>query len=640
MVTMARPVAVAAGVLAPGHLGELTEYVPFELVDDVLEETLTVQRRLRLLPSRVGVYFVLAMAMFPGLGYLRVWGKLTAALDGLGLARPTEKALRDLRRRLGAAPLKLLFESLAGPAALPGTPGVRYRRWRTVAFDGCSSAKAPDRPRVCEWLGKIRHRYGDDGYPMLRIVALCETGTRALPGAVFGPVADCETSYAERLLPLLDGSMLLLDDRGFDADEFLAKIAATGAQLLVRLNSRRVPARWAVLPDGSYLTRISGVRLRIIDAQVTVTASGGLQLGGEYRLATTLLDHRRYPAAELVALYHERWEIELAFYSLRCTLQQGLVLRSQDPVGIQQEIWAQLAVYQAIRRAMTDAVESVSGTDPDRASFTVALETAREQVTAADGIAPGRPGCGRIGRAILADLLPARRPRTAPRKVKCPISRYATPLEERHLPATARITGISVAICQAHAPDGRRDRTLQLMRTDPHRPWHASEIAAGLGLPHYRGLTGELSRWVKEGIFCRTAPGTFTIHPDWIGPDNPADYELFDTKASALTTWPWKYPEELRERAVKMLFEVREREGKGRGELARVARHLGVHPEALRSWVKQAEIDGGARPGTTTDDKQRIAELEKENRELRRANEILKAASAYFARELDPRLPR
>ena len=538
MVTMARPVTVAAGVLAPGHLGELTEYVPFELVDDVLEETLTVQRRLRLLPSRVGVYFVLAMAMFPGLGYLRVWGKLTAALDGLGLARPTEKALRDLRRRLGAAPLKLLFESLAGPAALPGTPGVRYRRWRTVAFDGCSSAKAPDRPRVCEWLGKIRHRYGDDGYPMLRIVALCETGTRALLGAVFGPVADCETSYAERLLPLLDGSMLLLDDRGFDADEFLAKIAATGAQLLVRLNSRRVPARWAVLPDGSYLTRISGVRLRIIDAQVTVTASGGLQLGGEYRLATTLLDHRRYPAAELVALYHERWEIELAFYSLRCTLQQGLVLRSQDPVGIQQEIWAQLAVYQAIRRAMTNAVESVSGTDPDRASFTVALETAREQVTAADGIAPG-PGCGRIGRAILADLLPARRPRTAPRKVKCPISRYATPLEERHLPATARITGISVAICQAHAPDGRRDRTLQLMRTDPHRPWHASEIAAGLGLPHYRGLTGELSRWVKEGIFCRTAPGTFTIHPDWIGPDNPADYELFDTKASALTTWPW-----------------------------------------------------------------------------------------------------
>ena len=101
-----------------------------------------------------------------------------------------------------------------------------------------------------------------------------------------------------------------------------------------------------------------------------------------------------------------------------------------------------------------------------------------------------------------------------------------------------------------------------------------------------------------------------------------------------------KYPEELRERAVKMVSEIRERDGKGHGELARVGRQLGVHPEALRSWVKQAEIDGGGRPGTTTGDRQRIAELERENRELRRANEILKAASAYFARELDPRLPR
>ena len=95
-----------------------------------------------------------------------------------------------------------------------------------------------------------------------------------------------------------------------------------------------------------------------------------------------------------------------------------------------------------------------------------------------------------------------------------------------------------------------------------------------------------------------------------------------------------KYPEELRERAVKMVSEIRERDGKGHGELARVGRQLGVHPEALRSWVKQAEIDGGERPGTTTGDRQRICELEREVRELRRANEILKAASAYFAREL------
>jgi transposase len=101
-----------------------------------------------------------------------------------------------------------------------------------------------------------------------------------------------------------------------------------------------------------------------------------------------------------------------------------------------------------------------------------------------------------------------------------------------------------------------------------------------------------------------------------------------------------KYPDELRDRAVKMVREIRERDGKGRGEIVRVARQLDVHPEALRSWLQQADIDRGTRPGTTTDDRARITELEREVRELRRANEILKAASAYFARELDPRLPR
>ena len=89
-----------------------------------------------------------------------------------------------------------------------------------------------------------------------------------------------------------------------------------------------------------------------------------------------------------------------------------------------------------------------------------------------------------------------------------------------------------------------------------------------------------------------------------------------------------------------MVFELRAETGNMRGSLARVGERLGVNPETLRNWVQKAEVDSGQRPGTTTEDKKRIAELERENRELRRANEILKAASAYFARELDPRYPR
>jgi len=89
-----------------------------------------------------------------------------------------------------------------------------------------------------------------------------------------------------------------------------------------------------------------------------------------------------------------------------------------------------------------------------------------------------------------------------------------------------------------------------------------------------------------------------------------------------------------------MVFELRAESGESRGSLARVGERLGINPETLRNWVERAEIDGGQRPGTTSDDRKRIADLEREVRELRRANEILKAASAYFARELDPRYPR
>jgi transposase len=101
-----------------------------------------------------------------------------------------------------------------------------------------------------------------------------------------------------------------------------------------------------------------------------------------------------------------------------------------------------------------------------------------------------------------------------------------------------------------------------------------------------------------------------------------------------------RYPPELRERAVRMVLETIEQTGERFGVITRVARQLGIGSESLRTWVRQAEVDGGRRPGLTTAEQQRIAELERENRELRRANEILKAAASFFARELDPRPPR
>jgi len=460
--TITRTITVAAGVFAPGHLGELTQVVPFELADAVLAETGAVQRRLRLLPSRVGLYFVLAMGLFPGAGYRGVWAKLVAGLDA---RYPDLKALRDLRRRIGAAPLKALFELLAGPVAWPRTPGVMFGRYRTVAFDGCRSVKVPDTPRNRGWLGKLNASLGETGYPVIQLMTLCETGTRALIGAVFGTTADGEVAWARKLLRLLDATMLVLMDRGFDAGEFLAEVHATKAKFLVRLLSVRRPPVLRRFPDGSVLSVIGGIQVRVITATVTVTCHDGTSYGDSYRLATTILDWRAYPAGALIRLYHERWEHEITYLALRHTLLNGRVLRSHDPAGLEQEIWALLALYQALRIAITDAIQTVPGTDPDRASYQVAVQTAQDIVTQARNILPGTPDlAGGIGGAVLANLHGPRRPRVCARKVKSPLSRW-----NKHPPGKPRtcqrVTSLTTALTEYR--DEKRTRRRQSLTPAP-----------------------------------------------------------------------------------------------------------------------------------------------------------------------------
>src|SRR5262249_31296327 len=173
----------------------------------------------------------------------------------------------------------------------------------------------------------------------------------------------------------------------------------------------------------------------------------GHRLADAYRLISTVTAHRAYPAQSLARLYHERWEIESAFLALRHTLLDGRVLRSGDRPGVEQELWALLTLYQVLRMAMVTAVETRPGTDPDRASFTSALEAAREELTAARGICPHDPGAlaGVIGRAALTTLLPARRPRYSARKVKCATSRYLNRDDGRPHTTTA-ITSIEITV--------------------------------------------------------------------------------------------------------------------------------------------------------------------------------------------------
>jgi hypothetical protein len=437
-----RVITVAKGVFAPGHLGELTRIVPFDMVDAVLEETGRVQRRLRVLPSRVVVYLLLAAGLFAEVGLLGVWDKLVAGLDGLGLVRPSGTGVWQARMRVGVAPLRALFDLLAGPAAGIHTAGVWWCGLLVAAIDG-TVLDVPDSPRNATRLGKNRSQHGTAGYPQIRLVALVACGTRAVIDAVFGPKSAGETTQAMRLLRSLHAGMIVLLDRGFDSNDFLTAVAGTGADFLVRLSGNRKPRVMCRYRDGSYLSLIGGVRVRVIECEITISTTAGTRTG-IYRLGTTLLDPKRFPAFAIVKLYHERWEVESTYLEIKSTLLGRRVLRSPIPALIAQEIYALLVVYQVVRIAIADATDVDGGVDPDRASFTVAVQAARDLVVQAANVIVGTSIdlVGSIGRRLLNNLMPARRLRVSPRAVKRPLSRYAYKslgVDRRSYLATLRI---------------------------------------------------------------------------------------------------------------------------------------------------------------------------------------------------------
>jgi hypothetical protein len=213
--------------------------------------------------------------------------------------------------------------------------------------------------------------------------------------------------------------MIVLLDRNFDTAALIGQLAATGADLLVRLKSNRKLPVLRRYPDGSYRSQIGAVPVRVIECQITIATSARRHTG-VYRLATTLPDHRQHPAAALVTLYHQRWEIETAYLELKSSILGGRVLRARSPAGIAQEVYALLTCYQILRIAITDAIEATGGIDPGRGSFTIALNAARDLLTQAANVIAGTviDLIGDIGRRVLDNLLADRRLRVSPRVVK------------------------------------------------------------------------------------------------------------------------------------------------------------------------------------------------------------------------------
>jgi Insertion element 4 transposase N-terminal/Transposase DDE domain len=402
-------------------VGALTRTFPPELVDRVVATTGTRELRRRLLPARLVVYFVLALWLFrgPNCGYGRVMGKLADALyhrrrgeqllaggldpDGwveAGQGRrwrpPNISNLSRARARLGADPLHMLFDEVAGPVGAEGAVGVFCCGLRVVSMDG-STTDVPDTEANDAHFGRPSNATRDGAFPQVRWLAAAESGTGALIGATFGPYTVGEQTLARDLLPAFGPGMVVLADRNFLSHTLARDVLATGAHILWRASASFTLTPIAVPADGSYLAVLHPRRkkdgppitVRVIEYTVHTTPEGGTEESSEvFCLVTDLLDVEAYPALDLACAYPMRWECETVIGHHKTDMGEGMaVLRSKDPEGVAQEMWALFAVYQAIHTLIGAAVDA-TGIPPEQVSFPHALAAATDSVTA--GFPPSR----------------------------------------------------------------------------------------------------------------------------------------------------------------------------------------------------------------------------------------------------------
>ena len=381
-------------------VGLLTRVFPPDVVDEVIAGCDRTEQRSRSLPARVMAYFAMGMALHSEGSYEDVLALMT---DGLAWAEsglagpvklPSKSAIFQARDRLGAEPLRGLFDRVARPLATEKTPGSWLAGRRLVAIDG-TTLDVADTVVNDEFFGRPGVSKGErSAFPQARLVALAECGTHAIFDAEIGPCTTSELGLSKLLVDRLEPGMVLLADRGFTGFALWQQAAATGADLLWRAKNNVHPRQIEVFDDGSWLgemrlnnTRLNSEAIVVRVVEYHVDDGRDTQMG-PLRLFTTMLDPDQVSATELAIAYAQRWEIESTFDELK-THQRGskMVLRSKSPALVQQEIWGHLCCHYAIRTLMFAAAHAAD-IDPDRVSFVAALRITRRSLSQARGFPP------------------------------------------------------------------------------------------------------------------------------------------------------------------------------------------------------------------------------------------------------------
>jgi hypothetical protein len=441
---------------------------PLALIEEAVAVTGCRERRRRLLPAVAVVVFVLGCCLFAGEGYGDVARNLAGWLGPLagpgGWRVPGTAALSRARRRAGPAPLRVLFSRLAGPLATAGTPGGFAFGRLVMALDGTRLEVACTPANVAAFGAPPSGGHGTGGYPQVRLVTLAACGTRGLADAVFRGVRAARASEQDLARKIaargrLGRGMLVLADRNFCGYPVVACLAATGADVLIRVKSSQWLPVLEALPDGSYRSVLAcpasgrrysearyrgrplagppaGLAVRVIEADITITCEGGEPRTEHVRLITTLADPAAAPASAVAACYAQRWETENSFREIKVfTRGTGRVLRSASPAGVAQEIWALLCACQLIATARTTAA-AASGLDPDQISCTVTLRATRRAITS------HVPTATTYAEA-LARLLPPRRRRSYPRLTRASTATRRTARTRLTGTITTKITIVS-----------------------------------------------------------------------------------------------------------------------------------------------------------------------------------------------------
>jgi len=408
-------------------LGVITSVFPAKAIRSVLTRSGKGSVRERELPAWVVMYYVIVQALFMQVSQREV---LRCLLEGVRWLFGPQMAVKvtgksgisQARSRLGWEPVKQLHDEVVAPIALKQTRGAWYRNWKLVSLDG-STLEVADTKANQTAFGRPGASRGSSAYPQIRFVSLVENGTHVLFGTAMGDYFTGEVSLAKAVLKRLQAGMLCLADRNFLGYQLWQQAQATGAELLWRGKKHLRLEHETELADGSYLSHIypserdwrkktHGIGVRVIE----YTLEGIAEAEPSYRLVTTILDHNAAPAAELAALYHERWEIETALDALKTHLRGAqIVLRSKTPDLVKQEFYGFLLAHFAVRGLMHEAALTADE-DPDRLSFLHAVRVIRRKLPVFGAIPPSTEnGLPCVGPAPAAPPppIPARAPTPA-----------------------------------------------------------------------------------------------------------------------------------------------------------------------------------------------------------------------------------